>query len=79
MGKIGYVYLKPRRGSRDPNTLVLYEAHDKWGDGINVVCADGRVRFITDKSKFEKLLAVGGEGLGPSKTSPRSGDNAPAD
>lgn len=54
----GYVYLKPaekRPGAAQ--TVVIYEAYDMWGIGINVGFLDGHVEFIRDEQKFEDLLS----------------------
>ncbi|HUU22413.1 MAG TPA: hypothetical protein VM389_07730 [Phycisphaerae bacterium] len=61
--KPGYVYLPPREpGRAAPDTLVAYEAHDQWGEGVNVLCVDGHVEFVRDPTRFETLLKqAGGE------------------
>jgi len=57
--KVAYVYVRPAvpLNKVDPLSIVLYEAHDTWGDGINVAFADGHVEFLRDRPKFEDLLA----------------------
>jgi prepilin-type processing-associated H-X9-DG protein len=60
---VGYVYVMPKTktGKRveiRPDTLILYEAHDAWGDGVNVAFADGHVEFIRDEARFKRLLAA---------------------
>jgi len=55
--KPGYVYLPPRQPIRSAaETLVAYEAHDQWGEGVNILCADRHVEFLRDRTRFEKLL-----------------------
>lgn len=54
--KIGYVYLKPTEPLA-PQQLLMYEAHDWWPDGINVVLGHGHVEFITDEDDFKQLLS----------------------
>ncbi|MGB9626825.1 MAG: H-X9-DG-CTERM domain-containing protein [Phycisphaerae bacterium] len=41
----------------DAQSLVLYEAFDTWGRGTNVAYGDGHVEFVTDKTKFDAMLA----------------------
>ncbi len=57
----GYVYVRPTMRSKDlrlpMETVILYEAYDKWSDGINTVFADSHVEFMADEAKFKKLLA----------------------
>jgi len=53
--EIGYIYLKPSTPI-SPQQVVLYEAHDSWGDGINVGYADGHVQFIKEESNFKNDL-----------------------
>jgi len=51
----GYIYIKPST-PMSPQQVVLYEAHDSWGDGINVGYADGHVQFIKEESNFKNDL-----------------------
>ena len=51
----GYIYIKPSTPIL-PQQVVLYEAYDSWGDGINVGYADGHVQFIKEESNFKKDL-----------------------
>lgn len=55
-----YVYVRPLLpGTRIDNLdrmVVFFEAHDKWGDGINVGFVDGHVWFTNDQQLFLKLL-----------------------
>lgn len=51
----GYIYIKPSTPIL-PQQVVLYEAHDSWGNGINVGYADGHVHFIKEESNFKKDL-----------------------
>lgn len=54
----GYVYVRPAAPEKlAPQTIVLYEAHDAWGEGVGVGFADGHIEWIKDKSRFEKQLA----------------------
>ena len=53
--EIGYVYLKPST-PLPPSRIVLYEAYDSWGDGINVGFVDGHVEFIKEESHFKNQL-----------------------
>jgi len=61
--EVGYVYVRPAAKTtdvKDPaGTVVLYEAHEKWGEGINVGFADGHVSRMTDQAKFKELLKKG--------------------
>ena len=61
--EVGYVYVRPAAKTtdvKDPaGTVVLYEAHEKWGEGINVGFADGHVEFVADQAKFKELLKKG--------------------
>lgn len=55
--KPGYVYLRPRRGSATPPSLLaIYEAHDEFGNGVVCGFPDGHVEFIASKAKFDRLL-----------------------
>jgi prepilin-type processing-associated H-X9-DG protein len=52
-----YVYLKPNVPIANPSQLmVLYEAHDKFGDGVNAGFADGHIEFINSSQRFKDLL-----------------------
>ena len=51
----GYIYIKPSTPI-SPQQVVLYEAHDSWGDGINVGFVDGHVEFIEKESMFKNRL-----------------------
>ena len=61
--EVGYVYVRPAVKLSDvkepANTIVIYEAHEKWGEGINVGFADGHVQRIADQAEFKKLLKKG--------------------
>jgi len=61
--EVGYVYVRPAAKTsdvKDPaNTVVLYEAHEKWDEGINVGFADGHVQRMADQAKFKELLKKG--------------------
>jgi prepilin-type processing-associated H-X9-DG protein len=52
-----YVYIKPAQKQPDPQTVVLYESHKEFGEGVNVGFADGHVEFINRKERFDELLA----------------------
>lgn len=55
-----YIYVRPAdlmgRTKNPAERLVIYEAHDDFGDGINVGFADGHVEFINDEARFKQLL-----------------------
>jgi len=51
----GYIYIKPSTPI-SPQQVVLYEAHDSWGDGINVGFVDGHVEFIEKEYMFKNRL-----------------------
>ncbi|HEY1686083.1 MAG TPA: hypothetical protein VGG19_15060 [Tepidisphaeraceae bacterium] len=52
-----YVYLKPNGPIANPSQLmVLYETHDKFGDGVNAGFADGHIEFINSSQRFKDLL-----------------------
>ena len=57
---VGYVYVRPSAKMDDvkspTDTIVIYEAHDEWGEGINVGFADGHAEWIADQARFKKLL-----------------------
>lgn len=50
-----YIYLKPD-AQPDDSTIVLYEAYERWENGINVGFGNYRVQFIEDETEFQKLL-----------------------
>jgi prepilin-type processing-associated H-X9-DG protein len=53
-----YVYIKPAKGNAAPaETVVIYESHKDFGDGINVGFADGHVEYVGQKQQFEQMLA----------------------
>jgi prepilin-type processing-associated H-X9-DG protein len=53
-----YVYIKPAQGVKAPaETVVIYESHKEFGDGINVGFADGHVEFVGQKQQFDQMLA----------------------
>ena len=52
----GYVYLKPEERLSPSDDIILYEAYDGWGGGINVGFADGHIDFIKEESDFNKRL-----------------------
>jgi prepilin-type processing-associated H-X9-DG protein len=62
--KPGYVYVRPtsyQEYSRHASTRVMvYEAFDRWDDGINVGFGDGHVEFIHDQAQFLKMLTDSG-------------------
>jgi prepilin-type processing-associated H-X9-DG protein len=55
--KPAYVYVKPPAKNADPQTVVLYESHKEFGEGVNVAFYDGHVEWIGKKEQFEQLLA----------------------
>jgi prepilin-type processing-associated H-X9-DG protein len=56
--KPAYVYIPPAKGNAaPPETVVIYESHKDFGDGINVGFADGHVEFVNQKQQFEQMLA----------------------
>lgn len=53
-----YVYIKPAQGFRaGADTVVIYESHKEFGEGINVGFADGHVEWIGQKQRFDEMLA----------------------
>jgi prepilin-type processing-associated H-X9-DG protein len=56
--KPGFVYVKPTQpfGKVDPNTIVIYDAHDAW-NGLNAGFADGHVEWVDKEENFKKQLA----------------------
>ena len=58
-GQAGYVYLRPSvpldKLTRT-ETIVIYEAHEEFGAGVNVGFADGHVEWIADAEQFRRLL-----------------------
>lgn len=54
--KNGYGYVRPARDNTDYKRLVIYEKHDRWGEGINVGFLDGSVQWMADQARFRKLL-----------------------
>jgi prepilin-type processing-associated H-X9-DG protein len=56
--KPAYVYIAPAKGNAAPaDTVVIYESHKEFGDGVNVGFADGHVEFVADKKRFDEMLA----------------------
>ena len=54
----GYVYIKPAKGNAaSAETVVIYESHKDFGDGINVGFGDGHVEWVAQKQQFEQMLA----------------------
>ncbi len=51
----GYIYLKPPTPV-SPDRVVLYEAYETWGSGINVGFGNTHVKFIKEEAAFKKLL-----------------------
>jgi len=62
LGQAGYVYLRPNvplSKLEDPGgQVVLYEAHERFGEGVNVGFADGHVGWIADQARFQALLSA---------------------
>jgi len=60
-GQAGYVYLRPSvpldKLAR-AETIVIYEAHEEFGAGVNVGFADAHVEWVADAERFRKLLEV---------------------
>jgi len=53
-----YVYIKPAKGNAaTAETVVIYESHKDFGNGINVGFADGHVEWVGQKQQFEQMLA----------------------
>ena len=52
-----YVYIKPSRPDPDPQSVVIYESHKEFGEGINVGFADGHVEWVAQKKAFDEMLA----------------------
>ena len=60
--KPAYIYMKPANAKKLPNeSLVLYEAFDRWPGLVNVGFADGHVERIDDQQRFEQLLKAAGK------------------
>lgn len=51
-----YIYIQPSQKYPAAESVVLYEAYDPWGEGINVGFGDGRVLFVRDEAEFLKQL-----------------------
>jgi len=58
LGQAGYVYLPPGMpiSKLEDGQIVAYEAHEQFGDGVNVGFADGHVKLIVDETRFKALL-----------------------
>lgn len=56
--EVGYVYIRPPESmaKTPPDRLVIYEAFDRWEEGVGVGLADGHAEFIASRARFEKLL-----------------------
>jgi prepilin-type processing-associated H-X9-DG protein len=69
--EVGYVYIKPAQppAKSDPQQLILYEAHDEFGEGVSCVFVDGHVEFIADPNRFTALLHAA-RGEKPAETQP---------
>jgi prepilin-type processing-associated H-X9-DG protein len=67
-----YVYIRPAAplNKVDPQSLILYEAFDTWGEGTNVAFGDGHVEFVGDKAKFDAMLAKARQAAAESKPAP---------
>lgn len=52
----GYVYVRPGDDSAPQTAVMIYEAYEDWGEGINVGFADGHVEFMTDEAEFLRRL-----------------------
>jgi hypothetical protein len=79
--KPGYVYLRPSKpvDKCSPQALILYEAHEKWGDGVVCLFVDGHSEFVADKAHFEKLLAEAKKNSAPPEpSSPPAAKESPA-
>ncbi|UCD29534.1 MAG: hypothetical protein JSV03_03370 [Planctomycetota bacterium] len=57
---VGWVYLRPsvplHKIKAPANKILLHEVFEEWGEGINVVYADGHVYFLNDQAKFNELI-----------------------
>jgi prepilin-type processing-associated H-X9-DG protein len=55
-----YVYIrladKQQHVTDAAKSIVLYENHTTWDNGINVAFADGHVEWITDEKQFKQML-----------------------
>jgi prepilin-type processing-associated H-X9-DG protein len=67
--KPAYVYVKPADANpaNPGTTMVLYESHTDFGRGVSVGFADGHVEYVSDRARFERLLAgdEGGPAVAP--------------
>ncbi|MEA2711044.1 MAG: hypothetical protein QOF78_3645 [Phycisphaerales bacterium] len=52
-----YVYIKPVQKQPNGDTVVIYESHKDFGDGVNVGFADGHVEWVAQKQQFDQMLA----------------------
>jgi len=73
--KDAYVYIRPSvpLNKIDPQSLIVYEAFDTWGQGTNVAYADGHVEFLGDKAKFDAMLANARQAAAESKPAAPTG------
>lgn len=76
-GKTGYIYVRPSEElGKQPERLVLYEAFDKWDEGVYVSFGDAHVEWVADEARFKKLLAEAlekGTRTGPASDSSKNG------
>ncbi len=58
--KPAYIYIKPadKMAPVNPETMVLYESHQKFGEGVNVGFADGHVEFVSNEKRFNEMKAA---------------------
>ena len=75
--KPGYVYIRPaepyHKLQNIEELILVYEAYDEWGDGINVGFADGHVEFIKDEERFKEFLAASKAAVTPEEKDVREG------
>jgi hypothetical protein len=60
----GYVYVKPKVEAGKPangQTVILYEAFDKWPGVVHLGYADGHVEGVGDEAAFRRALAGAGQ------------------
>lgn len=60
LGQAGYIYVRPgvpeAKLEHADEQIVVYEAHERFGEGVNVGFADGHVQWIADEARFKALL-----------------------
>ncbi len=66
----GFIYLKPNQKIGTSRELMLYSAHEKFGEGVVVAYSNANVEYITDEKRFRGLLTAAGHQYPPAPDEP---------